>query len=304
MFPNSHIANSVTDPITGEVQEFRHLMQGPNRPTWMTSFANELGRLAQGIGTRMPTGTNTCFFIPKKQVPTNRTVTYGRIIASIRPQKTETHRTRLTVGGDRLNYPGDTSTPTAKLTTAKCVINRTISTKNGRFTVVNIKDFYLNTPLEGYEYMRLPLTLIPDEIRQQYQLDDITTHDGWVYIEIRKGMYGLKQAGILANHRLTKHLATYGYYPTPRTPGLWKHATGDLSFSSVVDNFGLKCVGRENAQHLVDALASLYQVLTDWAGELYCGLTIDWNYSQHHVDISMPGYIENALHKFRHPQPE
>jgi hypothetical protein len=118
MFPNSNIANSVTDPITGEVQGFWHLMQGPNRPTRMTSFPNELGRLAQGIGTHMPTGTNTCFFIPKKQVPTDCTVTYGRIVASIRPQKTETHRTRLTVGDDRLNYPGDTSTPTAKLTTA------------------------------------------------------------------------------------------------------------------------------------------------------------------------------------------
>jgi hypothetical protein len=219
--------------------------------------------------------------------------------------KKETHRTRLTVGGDRLSYPGDTSTPTPKLTTAKCVINSTISTKNRRFMVADIKDFYLNTPLEGYEYMRLPLTLIPDEICQQYQLDDIAiTHDGWVYIETRKGMYGLKEAGILANHRIAKHLATYGYYPTPRTPGLWKHATRDLSFSLVVDDFGVKYVGRENAQHLVDALASLYQVSTDWAGELYCGLTIDWNYSQDHVDISMPGYVENALHKFRHPQPE
>jgi hypothetical protein len=279
-------------------------MQGPNRPTWMTSFANELGRLPQGIGTRMLTGTNTCFFIPKKQVPTDRTVIYGRIVASIRPQKTETHRTRLTVGGDRLNYPGDTSTPTPKLTTTKCVIKSTISTKNRRFMVVDIKDFYLNTPLKRYEYMRLPLTLIPDEIRQQYQLDDTATHDGWVYIEIREGMYRLKQAGILANHRLTKHLATGGYYPMPRTPGLWKHATRDLSFSLVVDDFGVKYAGRENAQHLVDALASLYQVSTFWAGELYCGLTIDWNYSQHHVDISMPGYVENALHKFRHPQPE
>jgi hypothetical protein len=60
--------------------------------------------------------------------------------------------------------------------------------------VVNLKDFYPNTPLERYEYMRLPLAMIPDEIIQQYQLRKLATPNGWIYIEIRKGMYGLKQA--------------------------------------------------------------------------------------------------------------
>jgi hypothetical protein len=92
--------------------------------------------------------------------------------------------------------------------------------------VVGIKDFYLNTPLERYEFMRLSLSMIPNKIIQQYQLQQLVTTDGWVYIEIRKGMYGLKQAGILANQRLQKHLATQG--PTPRTPGLWRHATRDV----------------------------------------------------------------------------
>jgi hypothetical protein len=71
VFSNSHAANSVTNSITGQVQEFRHLMMGPNRSTWMHSFANKLGRLAQGVGTRMPSGTNTCFFICKAKYPTN-----------------------------------------------------------------------------------------------------------------------------------------------------------------------------------------------------------------------------------------
>jgi hypothetical protein len=224
-------------------------------------------------------------------------------VTSIRPQKKETDRTRLVIRGDRLDYPVATSTRTAKLTTAKRVLNSTISTTNGRFMVVDIKDFSLNTRLERYEYMRLPLSMIPDEIIQQYQLQQLVTTDGWVYIEIRKGMYGLKQAGILANQRLQKHLATHGYFSAPRTPGLWKHATRDVHFSLVVNDFGVKYVGKENAQHLVDALASLYEVSTDWAGELYCGLHIQWNYPKRHVNISMPGYIEAALHKFQHPSP-
>jgi hypothetical protein len=53
---------------------------------------------------------------------------------------------------------------------------------------VVIKDFYLNTPFERYEYMRLPLWMIPDEIIEQYQLQQLVTTEGWVYIEIQKGM--------------------------------------------------------------------------------------------------------------------
>jgi hypothetical protein len=301
IFQPFHLANAVTDPLTGQVQEYRHLIKGPEQATWSTSFANELGRLAQGVGTRMKTGTSTVFFIAKAAVPHDRKVTYGRIVAQIRLQKVETHRTRLTVGGDRLDYPGIVSTPTAKLSTAKCLINSTISTDDARFIVSDIKDFYLNTPMARYEYMRLHLSIIPDEIIEQYNLREIATPDGWVYMEIRKGMYGLKQAGIIANQRLTKHLAKYGYEPTPRTPGLWRHTTRPITFSLVVDDFGIKYVGKEHARHLIQALSDLYTVSTDWTGALYCGLTIKWDYAQRHVDISMPGYVEAAIHKFQHP---
>jgi hypothetical protein len=88
-----HQANTVVDPITGQVQEYRHLLQGPDAPTWTKSFANELGRLSQGAGTRMPSGTDTIWFIRKHQVPSDRKVTYRRIVATIRPQKAEPHRT-------------------------------------------------------------------------------------------------------------------------------------------------------------------------------------------------------------------
>ena len=47
--------------------------------------------------------------------------------------------------------------------------------------------------------------------------------DGNIYIEIRKEMYGLTQAGRLANDRLRKILAPHGYRPCRNTPGLWKH---------------------------------------------------------------------------------
>jgi hypothetical protein len=195
-----HWANTIIDPDTGASIEYRHLLKSPKHcKAWTTSFANELGWLAQGVGGRQQ-GTNTVYYIRHDQVPEDRRkdVTYGRICVDYRPQKEEPNRTRLTVGGNLIDYPGDVSTPTADTTTAKMVINSTISTPNAKFMRADIKDFYLGTPMERFKYMRLPLPLIPQEIVDEYDLTPLV-HKGHVYLEIRQGMYGLPQAGILAN---------------------------------------------------------------------------------------------------------
>jgi hypothetical protein len=86
--------------------------------------------------------------------------------------------------------------------------------------MMDIKNYYIRTLLPRFEYMKMLLSLFPEEIIQKYNLIALTV-DGWVYIEIRKGMYGLKQAGILANQLLQTCLAPFGYYPARHTPGLW-----------------------------------------------------------------------------------
>jgi hypothetical protein len=216
---SQRVANSVLDPITGQSLEYRQLSQGPTKDKWIHGFANKTGRLAQGVRTRMPTGTDTIHFIQRQQVPSDRKVTYGRIVATICPQKAETHRVRLTVGGNLTDYPGNVSTLTANMITAKILFNSVISTPDARFMGTDVKDFYLNTPMARYEYMRLPIRILPKEIVEQYQPLPLV-HEGWVYVEIWKGMYGLPQAGIIANQRLENHLAKYGYMPTYLTPGL------------------------------------------------------------------------------------
>ena len=137
----------------------------------------------------------------------------------------------------------------------------------------DIKDFYYKTPLDVYEYAQMPLKLIPQEIIEEYNLVDIAVN-GIVYIEIRKGMSGLKQAGKIANDRLRKHLKKYGYAPVPRTPALWRHKTRPTIFSLVVDEFGIKYETMADANHLLAALKDLYSIPVDWTGTLYCGLTL------------------------------
>ena len=84
----------------------------------------------------------------------------------------------------------------------------------------DIQNFYYNTPTVDFEYMKLPLSMSPQEIIEQYNLKDRVAADGYVYMEIRKGMPGLKQAGRLSSDQLTNNLARNGYAPVPHTPYL------------------------------------------------------------------------------------
>jgi hypothetical protein len=170
-------------------------------------------------------------------------VTYGSFVVDIKDHKEEKERTRLTVGGDQIEYPGDKSTSTAGLTTAKILINSVISTLGAKFLVIDINDFYLNTPLGRFKYMVINLSSLPQETIDKYNLIELA-QDGNVCIEVQKGMYGLPQAGTLANKLLHRNLAKDGYRPTQHTHGLWKHDTHPISFSLVVDDFGVKYVGR------------------------------------------------------------
>eukprot|EP00978_Attheya_sp_CCMP212_P041838 scaffold245240_cov79-Attheya_sp.AAC.1 len=78
--------------------EYKDLMKDPTlRPIWTKAMANEFGRLAQGVGTRMPNGSETIHFITPNQIPKGKFATYARIVCDIRPQKAEKHRVRLTV---------------------------------------------------------------------------------------------------------------------------------------------------------------------------------------------------------------
>ena len=106
-------------------------------------------------------------------------------MAEIISQKDETHHTRLTVGGDLINFPGDVTTPTADLITYKLIFKSVLSTTNVKFMCSDRANFYLNNPVNRYDYMKLPLDIIPEEIIQQYNLINLA-HKGLVYMEIQK----------------------------------------------------------------------------------------------------------------------
>jgi hypothetical protein len=293
-------ATPVAEETTNPSMEYRHLITGPDRIIWNKSCANEFGRLAQGI--RDIPGTDTIHFIPRHRLPPGRKPTYARYVCCERPQKTETHRTRVTIGGNLIEYPGNVSSPSADMTKSKLSWNSTISTRGARYMCLDVKNYYLGTPMTRYEYVLFALKYIPQEIIDRYRLEEIAV-DGYVLAEVRKGMYGLPQAGKLAYDLLVKRLAPHGYSPIPHTDGLWGHSTRPILFSLVVDDFGVKYSGREHAEHLQNTLNLYYETTADWTGALYCGIHLKWDYDAGTVDLSMPGYVQAALKKYGHPAP-
>jgi hypothetical protein len=290
------MANAVIYPDTGKSLKHNELitkLKLKYRIKCMRSTANEIKRLYN---------TNIIRFIQRSNIPKGRKVTYGSFVVDIKDHKEEKERTILTVGGDKIVYPGDKSTCTAGLTPAKILINSVFSTLGAKFLVIDIKKIYLNTPLRRFEYMVINLSSLPQKMIDKYDLLNLA-QDGKVYIEIQKGMYRLPQAGILTNIFLQRNIAKDGYRPTKYTHGLWTHDNRPISFSLVLDAFGVKYVGCEHAEHLMACIKKNYNISSDWNGTAYCGLTLEWDYKNRTVDLYMPGYIKAALHKYQHPAP-
>ncbi len=164
--------------------------------------------------------------------------------------------------GNLVNYNSELSVRTADINTAKMHWNSIISTKNAKYMCLDIKKFYLTAALKYYEYMKIPLALFPRWIVKQY---DLSKHqlDGWVHLEMRRAMWGLPQARILANKIFKWKLAPFGYCKCIDTPGLWKHKSRPLTFTLVVDDFGVKYEKKDNAEHPIASIKSTYRLTKD-----------------------------------------
>jgi hypothetical protein len=168
----------------------------------------------------------------------------------------------LTVGSNRVNFPGDCGMPTVDMVTVKLRLSGVILTKGVCYCTIDLKDFYLMTPMTRPEYMRMKIEDLPKDFVTMYNLTDKATSNGFVYIKIQKGMYGLPQAGILVQELLEQCLNTYGYRQSLITPGLWQHDYRPISFTLCVDNFGIKYVGCKHAEHLASILSKHYKSRT------------------------------------------
>ncbi len=305
-------AYSVMDLESGELLEHRQLRHHPkHKDKWDQSYANKIGCLCQGVG-RHPTepnaqriaGTNCMHPIHFKDIPRDRIsdVAHTRVVCDVRPTKPDPDRTRITIGGNTIDYIGNCGTKTASLETVKLIINSTLSTPNAQCATSDLANFYLNTPLDRPEYARIHISVMPQEIVDEYNLNQYT-HNGWVYFELTKGMYGLKQAGKLANDLLSSRLNNHGYYECATTPGLWRHKWRPVIFALIVDDFAIQYTGRHHAKHLLAAINEHYEVTTDWNAMKFAGINLKWDYTKRTCRLTMDDYIKDVRHRFGHPDP-
>ncbi len=218
-------------------------------------------------------------------------------------KKEDPHRIRITAGGNLIDYDGNASICTDDLDTAKLHWNSVISTENARYMCLDIKKIYLTAALEYFKYMKIPLALFPVWTIEQYNLQNLALVR-WVYIKMRRVVWGLPQAGILANKPLRHKLAPFGYHKSTNTPGLWWHKSRPLTFTLVVRKFGIKFVNKTNVDHLIPSIKKTYTLMEDWTGGLYSGITLEWDYVGHTVNILMPGYIKMKLQEYKHIMPK
>ena len=226
-YPTSYAVNHIQENLFhiyyhGTKLSLDQLLLGQDKIIWDRALTNELGRTAQGIDHIV--GNDTIEFITREEVPLGRKVTYVNFVCDFRPLKLEKYRVRMTVGGDKLDYPFDSTSHAASLLETKILINFVISDAayGARFLTLDIKDFPLQSVMETPEYMRIHKKYFTKSINEKYDIDTKIADDNYVYCKIKRGMYGLKQAARLAYDLLKKRLLPFGYYPDKICPNIWK----------------------------------------------------------------------------------
>jgi hypothetical protein len=250
------------DPL-GNPLTFRTAMSGPNSEAWTIHLSEEYDRL-------FDTGTITWDgFITK---PGNKKATYFSIQVKEkrRADGTIKRRVRGTFGGDKVEFTGERSSSTASMELLKCLLNAVVS-ENAHWCTCDIQDYYLGTPMKNPEFMYILEKDIPLATKIKY---DIEFRNGRTIVAVRKGMYGLPNAGLLAQDQLITHLRKDDYHQCPHTPCLFKHATRDIIFCLVVDDFGIKYKKEEDRDHLFETLRKHYTITIDLEGSKYLGVGI------------------------------
>jgi hypothetical protein len=293
--PEAYIPPALNLDVNGKPPTYRSAKNGPDRLIWERAEADELIQLLN---------SSTIVPIRYDDIPEDRIggiVYYNPVVKQKRNDDGSIKcRVRGTASGDHLTVPYDVSARTASLETVKMLIQSVVSSKK-KWRTLDVADFYLGTPLppSRYEYIRISTKMIPDEIMKRYMLYGLE-RSCFVYFEIRRCMYGLPQAGRLSQIRLIERLARHGYHQCPNTPCLFRHRTRDIIFSLVVDDFSVRYGSQSDIDHLEAILKRKdYKITVRPDGDQYLGMAIAFNAARTAVTISMPGYVQKMLTRFR-----
>jgi hypothetical protein len=286
------VGSNTTD---GQTYRYPSARLGPDGDKWTAASETEFIRLVEKH--------KTMEFISEPEIPAGTKMMYYNPVLTKKLKNGEyVYRVRGTAGGNNSSYEGDTAAYVADMTTFKILCNKTISDEGKRMSTADISDMYLHSKLEEPEYMWVRLCDIPPATMQQFNIKNYITSDSTkVAVRIKGGMYGLPQAGRLAQEKLVKVLYDHGYYMCKSTTCLFKHKALDTEFTLTVDDFAISHLPKD-LQHLLDALKSVYPITFETGTSIidYIGFKAEFNYNIpiRTCKLSMPGYMKAACDRF------
>ena len=137
-------------------------------------------------------------------------------------------------------------------------------------------------------------------MKNNYNINELVTEDGFIYCKIKLGVYGFKKSARLAYDNLIRNLKQEGYYPDNHCPNIWSHESRDTKFCLCVDDFSVKYSIKIDADHIITTLKKFYDITIDWSRKYFCGLDIEYNYDEQYIDISMKHFVIKILQRLQH----
>jgi hypothetical protein len=208
-------------------------------------------------------------------------------------------RARGAAGGDRLECPYSCAAPAASMTLVKCLLNAVVS-EDAHFGTLDIADYYLgaDVPEDDMQSLKMCLGDYPSSLLDELGLSDFLQSDKtgktFFHANIVKTVPGLKNSGLLSQNRLLRHLASCGHHQTA-TPMLFRHHSRGVSFTLVVDDFGVKRTSLDDFHHLQTSLELLHLVTSSPTGTRCLGFDIDYDRPNRVMSLSLDGHVQKLL---------
>ena len=249
---------------------------------------------------RLITTTDVMKPIPADGLPAGECTTYTSPQLTIDDNKNP-KRVRLVVGGNNLEFGGDVSAKVASMEAKKTLLQFTVTEPGARFASMDIKDFYITKMhrLEKSVYIKTPIKDIPKETIAEYDLKKFE-RDGIVIFKVDGCMYGLKEAGLIAQKALLKVLNTNGYSEPDNMMIVKAKDPKDKTTAVVnVDDFGIMYTNEADARKMLKVLEDNgYIIKVDWEGKKYCGMNINHDRINRTLTIDAGNMAQDILERF------
>jgi hypothetical protein len=287
--------------ITSEGKQltYRSVMRGADHDLWSSAHGKELIKLIVERKTLVPVHQH------EQPYDQRQFTTYynPQVKEKLDDSGNKTQRVRGTYGGNKQSaYEGPTSSPTADISLIKIHWNSVISDRRNfntdtRYATLDIKDFYLMSTLPVPGWIKIPVKDVSQSLLEEHNLLQFVV-DNHILCRVDGTMYGHPYAGRGANIDLVAHLASHNFIQDSNIPCLFTHSARKISFTLVVDDFGVKYDNLTDFNFLVSSLREKYEVHVDLTGSKYIGVRLDWDYAANTLVPSMPTYVAAGIARF------